>query len=503
MSTTSPQPPTGATEPNSATPPGVPPTEFGPTLSLSRLLSRAVLGAREQKLGHLSDVIVRLRGVDYPLVTGLVADLGGRRVFVPADAVTDWNTEQVVLASSRLDLREFERRDGEVLLRTDILGHRLIDIPRARLVRAYDLELAPTPDGWVLAGVDTHKSSWWRRLLGKTQPAHEHHGAPQREDSALGGEGGGCRDWKAFEALIGHEPTVLLRGRTGRLRGLKPPQIADLLEDASREEQTELLAHVHADPELEADVFEELDEDRQSRLLRDRPDPEIAAVLARMRADDAADAIADLPQDRRKPVLELLPTGQRTKVTALLGYNPTSAGGLMGLDFVALHRGATVAAALERVRTAKTLQPEALTTVFSLNPHGKLRGAASLVALLQANPAATLREIAEADPVRVHPDADLIDITLLVTDYNLLNLPVVDEEDHLIGVITVDDVLESSVPRNWRRREPAPHPETTDEVVDDENGGGVESSPQSRSDSSATPATASGNGAEQPSQPPT
>ncbi|WP_445183351.1 magnesium transporter MgtE N-terminal domain-containing protein [Pseudonocardia sp. Cha107L01] len=474
-------------------------TEFGPTLSLSRLLSRAVLGAREQKLGHLSDVIVRLRGVDYPLVTGLVADLGGRRVFVPADAVTDWNTEQVVLASSRLDLREFERRDGEVLLRTDILGHRLIDIPRARLVRAYDLELAPTSDGWVLAGVDTRKTSWWRRLLGKTEPAHEHHGDHQREE-----EGGGCRDWKAFEALIGHEPTVLLRGRTGRLRGLKPPQIADLLEEASREEQTELLAHVHADPELEADVFEELDDDRQSRLLRDRPDPEIAAVLARMRADDAADAIADLPQDRRKPVLELLPAGQRTKVTALLGYNPTSAGGLMGLDFVALHRGATVADALERVRNAKTLQPEALTTVFSLNPHGKLRGAASLVALLQADPAATLRQIAEPDPVRVHPDADLIDITLLVTDYNLLNLPVVDEEDHLIGVITVDDVLESSVPRNWRRREPTPHPDTTDEVVDDENGDGhAQASPQPASDDSAPPSTASGNGTESPTHPPT
>jgi CBS domain-containing protein len=432
------------------------------------------------------------------LVTSLVADVGGRRVFVPADAVTDWNTDEVVLASPKLDLRKFERRDGEVLLRADILGHRLIDIPRARLVRAYDLELAPTTDGWVLAGVDTQSKPWWRRLLGMTHPTHEHHD----ED---GSEGGGCRDWKAFEALIGHEPTVLLRGRTGRLRRLKPPQIADLLEEASREEQTELLAHVHADPELEADVFEELEDDRQSRLLRDRPNPEIAAVLARMRADDAADAIADLPQPRRKPVLELLPIGQRTKVTALLGYNPTSAGGLMSLDFLALHRSTTVAAALESVRTAHTLQPEALATVFSLNPHGKLRGAASLVALIQADPTATLRQIAEPDPVRVHPDADLIDITLLVTDYNLLNLPVVDADDHLIGVITVDDVLESSVPRNWRRREPAPHPDNTDEGLDEATGGENEqANRQPASDHTPAPTAASGNGvtSQIPTQPP-
>ncbi len=432
----------------------------GRTLSLSRLLSRAVVGARGQKLGQLSDVIVRLRGVDYPLVTGLVADIGGRLVFVPARAVTDWDTEQVLLASARVDLREFERRDGEVLLRADILGHRLIDIPRARLVRAYDLELLDTGDGWVLTGVDTRKTSWWRRALGLTQPAQDQPSEDEPADP-------GCRDWKAFEALIGHEPSVLLRTPTGRLRRLKPAQIADLLEQASREEQSEMLDQVHADPELEADVFEELDDDRQSRLLRDRTDPEIAGVLARMRADDAADAIADLPQDRREPVLNLLPAGQRTKVTALLGYNATSAGGLMSLDFLALPRDSTAAAALERVRTARALQPEALATVFSLNNRGRLRGAASLVALIQADPDALLRTVADSNPIRVHPNADLIDITRLMTDYNLLNLPVVDDDDHVIGVITVDDVLESSLPRNWRRRELATHAEATGE--DNEN----------------------------------
>jgi Mg/Co/Ni transporter MgtE len=135
----------------------------------------------------------------------------------------------------------------------------------------------------------------------------------------------------------------------------------------------------------------------------------------------------------------------------------------MSLDFLTLPRDTPVAAALERVRTARTLQPEALTTVYSLSHRGKLRGAASLVALIQADPDALLRNVADRDPIRVHPDADLIDITLLMTDYNLLNLPVVDDDEHVIGVITVDDVLESCLPRNWRRREPATHPEPTDD----------------------------------------
>src|ERR1700721_671248 len=96
--------------------------------------------------------------------------------------------------------------------------------------------------------------------------------------------------------------------RLARLR------VADLLEEASKKEETEILGRVHDDPELEADVFEELDEDRATRLLGARTDAEIAGVLTRMRADDAADAVAELPQPRREPVLDLMPPGQRTKV---------------------------------------------------------------------------------------------------------------------------------------------------------------------------------------------
>ena len=232
-----------------------------------------------------------------------------------------------------------------------MLGHRLIDVENARLVRAADLELAKDGDEWVLAGVDTRRRP--RRLFGLLGPDN-----PQ--------DAGGFRDWHDFEWLIGHQSSALLRGPFARIRRLKPAQIADLLEDASKEEETEILGQVHADPELEADVFEELDEDLATRLLGARTDEEIAAVLARMRADDAADAIAELPQRRRQPVLDLLPPGQRTKVLTLMGFNPTSAGGLMSMDFVAVPRKASVADALARVREAVSLQPEALTSVHAV-----------------------------------------------------------------------------------------------------------------------------------------
>jgi len=419
------------------------------TLRLSRLLKRPVADRSGEVIGKVADIIVRLRGSDYPLVTGLVAAVGGREIFVPIDQVSTFEGDPLRLSSARLDLRRFERREGEVLLRADVLGHRLIDVENARLVRAADLELAQDVRGdvggeWVVAGVDTRRRP--RRLFGLLAPE-----APD-DTSAF-------RDWHDFEWLIGHAGSALLRGPFARIRRLKPAQIADLLEEASKEEETEILGRVHADPELEADVFEELDEDLATRLLGARTDEEIAGVLARMRADDAADAIAELPQQRRQPVLDLLPPAQRAKVLTLMGFNATSAGGLMGVDFVALPGMSSVGDALTRVRESPSLQPEALTSVHAVDDEGVLRGVARLVTLVQSDPAATVIDVSDTDPVRVGTDADITDVAVLMTDYNLITIPVVDDERRLLGVITVDDVLEVALPDDWRRREAAEPPD--------------------------------------------
>ncbi len=424
------------------------PARNNATLRLSRLLNRPIADGGGESIGRLADVIVRLRGADYPLVTGLVAAVGGRAVFVPIDQASRFDGNPLRLASSRLSPRHFDQgegEEGEVLLRADVLGHRLLDLENARLIRAADLELAKDGADWILAGVATgHRS---RRLFGRLGPEH------QADAVAV-------RDWHDFEWLIGHAGSAVLRGPFTRIHGLKLAQIADLLENASKEEKTEILGRVHADPELEADVFEELDGSLATRLLDARTDGEIAGVLARMRAADAADAIAELPQRRRQPVLDLLPSGQRAKVLTLLGFNSTSAGGLMGMDFIALPSLASVGDALARVRESAALQPEALTSVHAVDEHGGLRGVARLVTLVQAEPSACVIDVSDTDPVRVGADADITDVAVLMTDYNLITIPVVDSECRLLGVITVDDVLEVTLPEGWRRREAAEPPDT-------------------------------------------
>ena len=429
------------------TPPAAPAPQAGEvrTIHLSELLKRPITDGGGQSLGRLSDVVVRLRGSELPLVIGGVVSVAGREVFVPLDQVSSFDGEVLQLSSAKIDLRHFERRPGEVLLRADVLGHRLIDVETAHLIKAADLELEERDGEWVLTGVDTQRRrGWLNGLFGRDDAEHEQHS---------------FREWAAFEPLIGHASSAMLRGPFARIRRLKPAQIADLLEDASKEEETEILGHVHADPELEADVFEELEEDLATRLLGARTDAEIAEVLSRMRADDAADAVAELPQARRQPVLDLLPPGQRTKVLTLMGFNPTSAGGLMGVDFLALAPSTRVSAALAAVGQSETLQPEALTSVHAVDEDGYLRGVAHLVTLLQADPDAALADVSDDDPVRVGADTDVVDVAVLMSDYNLITVPVVDERRHMIGIITVDDVLEVTLPSDWRRREAAQPPD--------------------------------------------
>ena len=126
------------------------------------------------------------------------------------------------------------------------------------------------------------------------------------------------------------------------------------MEAASHDEGEELIEAVGQDRELEADVFEELDEHHQLEFIRERPDAQVAAVIARMAADDAADLIVEIEQERRGHILALLPPAQRLQIEALLGYNPSTAGGLMSPEFIGLPESETAASALERCARARS-----------------------------------------------------------------------------------------------------------------------------------------------------
>ncbi len=403
------------------------------------LLRSPLLDRTGERLGRVEDVIVRLADGGYPPVTGLKARIGGRELFVPVDKVATLEARAAKLAGQKLNLGRFERRVGEVLLRQDLLGRKLVNVEAdpPRLVSAHEIELACIEGWWRVVGVDPSVRAQLRRAL------------PRALRGAIGDRP--FLDWTDLEPFVGHVPSARLRFSHRKLANLHPAEIADLVEAASHDEGEELIEAVGQDRELEADVFEELDEHHQLEFIGERPDAQVAAVVARMAADDAADLIGEIDQERRGRILALLPAAGRRRIETLMGYNPATAGGMMSPDFIELAEEASVEDAIAAVR-ASGIAPGMLSTVYVHGADGALAGSAAIVALLRSDPRVPLSKVAEGEPESVHTDADLPEVARTMTDYNLAMLPVVDEQQRVVGVITVDDVLELTLPAGWRRR---------------------------------------------------
>jgi CBS domain-containing protein len=408
---------------------------------LTSIAGSPLLDASGERLGRVEDVIARLDlGEHLPPVTGLKARIGGRSLFLPIDRVQTLGPTAARTSTTKVNLAQFERRPGEVLLRSDVLDHSLINVRTARLVVAREVELIREDEQgtWRVSGIDPSLRPRLFRLLPRRFRGHD---TEHRQ----------FVPWDELEAFVGHVPSSALKLRARRLLRLHPAQIADLVEAASHEEGEEILEAVGDDKELEADVFEELDDEHQVEFLRERSDEQVAQVLARMASDDAADLLLEIDQDRRLPILQRLPAAKQRKLRLLLGHNPSTAGGLMNPDFIALRTDDPVAAALERVRAAE-LSPQQAATVCVLDDSGTLVGVLSLAQLVRAEPQQPLSELVEAATPTVTAEADVPEIARLMSDYNLVTLPVVDAQQRPIGVIGVDDVLELLVPEEWRRR---------------------------------------------------
>jgi MgtE intracellular N domain/CBS domain len=409
-------------------------------LPATQIIHATVLDSRGEKLARVEDLIVRLADGGYPPVTGLEVRIGGRDLFVPASQIGSLEAGRVQLSGDTLNLQRFERRPGEVLLRADVLGRRLIDVTAGRLVHANDVELARVDGWWRLVGINPRR----RGLLGRLRPSR---GPATPAADVL--------DWSDVEPFVGHVPTARLTFPLRRLKRLHPAQIADIVEGASHDEGQEILDAVEADPELEADVFEELDTHHQLEFLQSKPDAEAAEILGEMAPDDAADLISELDQDRRAPILALLPDDQKRKVQGLLAYHPETAGGMMSPDFTSVSSRATVGQALEQVRAVADDVPwQTASEIFLLDDEGRLQGSLSVVELIKADPAAPISSVVD-EPVaaRLEADDDLATVALTMADFKMTAAPVVDREGRVVGVVTADDLVEALIPKDWRRRQ--------------------------------------------------
>ncbi|HET6867860.1 MAG TPA: CBS domain-containing protein [Solirubrobacteraceae bacterium] len=405
---------------------------------LSSLAGSPLLDSTGERLGKVDDVVARLDDGSATVI-GLTARIGGRELFVVIEHVQQLGPYSVKTTTTKLDLAQFERRPGEVLLRADVLDRSLINVDTARLVTAHEVELVRGEDGtWRVAGIDPSLRPRLWRLFPRRFRGHD---SEHRQ----------FVPWHDIEPFVGHVPTSRLKMAARRLIRLHPAQIADLVEAASHAEGGEILAAVGQDKELEADVFEELDDEHQVEFLRERSDAEAAAVLARMASDDAADLLLELEQERRLPILGAMPPAQQAKLRSLLSHNPSTAGGMMNPDFVSVPGEMTAALALDLVRGSE-LGDQHVSIVCVVDAVGKLIGTVSLAELVRADAQARTSDLVDASTPSVTPEAEVPEVARLMSDYNLIAMPVLDAEGRAVGIISVDDVLELLVPEEWRRR---------------------------------------------------
>jgi len=404
---------------------------------VTQVLRSPVLNPAGTEVGRVEDFIVKLSDGAYPPVTGLKVRVGAQDVFIGKDVIEALEPGGVRLKTHTIRTEAFQRRAGEVLLAADVLGRHVVDVVKGRIVQAHDLVLGPGDDGWYLAGIDRSPQAMLRRLLPRR-------GRPDLRRHAI-------LDWKDIQPFVGQVPTAKLLMPLQRLRRLHPAQIADIIEGASHEEGQEIIEAVESDPALTADIFEELDAEHQVEFLKSKSNEEAARILERMAPDDAADLLGDLDQERRKPIFEMMTATQQHKLRKLLQYHPTTAGGMMSPDYVWVVRGSTVDMALEAVRTDDKAPHQLLATVFITEQDGTFAGSIGVVELLRSDRARNIEDL-ELTHVSVLGNADFADVALMMADYNLTALGVVDAAGNLIGAISSDDVIAELIPENWRDR---------------------------------------------------
>jgi CBS domain-containing protein len=409
-------------------------------ISLVGLDGCPVLNQSGEEVGRLVDVVARVGGTDdYPAVTGIVVRVGRRRAFLDATAIDHADRRSVTLRTARMDLREFHRRPGEVLLARDILDHQLVDTDQVQVIRAADLYLAQVGDQVRLVGVDVSLQTLLRRLGPKR---YRWHPTPDR-----------VIDWAAIESFGEDSPedpaAVKLRTPSSALRRLRPAELADVLEGLGRPGRKELLASL--DHDLAADALEEMEPDELTALLREVEPAQAADLIARMEPDEAAEALREIPADEQAQLLARMPQATQRELARLLGYPADEAGGVMTTVIACASPEETVEEVRKRLVKLAKHQTE-IDSVAVLDAEGRVIGDVSAFDLLVNKASRPLADLIDPDnpPLTLQPDADLDAVATTMVESRRSSLLVVDEDGKPLGRILSDDILDAIVPGHGR-----------------------------------------------------
>jgi CBS domain-containing protein len=410
-------------------------------LYVSQLLGQPITDVRSEKIASISDVLVHYGSEDYPPVIGLVARYRRRSFFIPMRDLTGLGVQGAKMTSSVLDLTPFIRREGEVLLGKDVLDNQLIDVDGKRVVRVNDVQLIETGGTWRVSGADVGLQGFVRRLMPKG-----FYGSDRAVEVI---------DWAdvGYLATDTTTVTVQLKSSKDKLSRLHPVEIAQLAESLSPIHRTEVVESL--DDELAADALEEMSTESQARILEELSEERAADLLEEMSPDDAADVLGEMSEEKSEQLFALMEDDEKVDVAELMHFEHDTAGGLMTTEFVVFPKYLTVGEAIRSLREmAETPNMIYYLYIVEEKDSWKLCGLISLRSLILADPMSKLEAVMRTGFRSAHTSDSAEDVAQTISEYNLLALPVIDDEGDLAGIVTVDDAMEVLLPKGLQRRLP-------------------------------------------------
>jgi flagellar motility protein MotE (MotC chaperone)/CBS domain-containing protein len=399
---------------------------------IARLAGCGVFDPAGDRVGKVIDVLVSYRKSSAPRATGLLVEISGRRrVFVPIARITSIANGQVIL-TGLIDLRRFTQRGQEVRVIAELLGRKVSLLDGSGLASIEDvaIEQGKTRD-WTVSELFLRRP--------KTSAS------PFARGATL------FASWeqvKETKDAAGQSAEQLI----ATYSELRPADLASALLDLPDERMLEVAEEL--DDERLADVLEELPEEEQLDIIQELDDERAAEVLDLMEPDDAADLMANLPEERSEAIFELMDEEEADDIRMLMQFDEFTAGGLMTTEPIICSADMTVAEAMALIRR-KEVSPVLAAQVFvTLPPYevatGRYLGVVHFQRMLRYPPHERLGTLldTELEPLKANTHISVIHRTLAT--YNLVTLPVVNDENHLIGVVTVDDVLDHLLPDDWR-----------------------------------------------------
>jgi CBS domain-containing protein len=400
---------------------------------VARLAGCSVFDPVGDKVGKVIDVLVAYRANSAPRATGMLVEIvGRRRVFVPISRVTSIAPGQVI-TNGLIDLRRFSQRGSEQRVIAEILGRKvsLKDGSGMASIEDLALELNDRKD-WIVSELFLRRPKTSATPFAKGQTLFV--------------------DWsKVIEDQDGNE-SQSAEQLIATYSDMLPADLASALLDLPEERMIEVAEEL--DDERLADVLEELPEEEQIEIVQDLDDERAAEVLDLMQPDDAADLMQNLPEDRAEAILELMDEEEAEDIRRLMQFDELTAGGLMTTEPVICSADATVAEAMALIRRKEVAPALAASVFVTLPPFetvtGRYLGMVHFQRLLRYPPHERLGTILDTEIEPVSPETHISKIHRTLANYNLVALPVIDKENRLIGVVTVDDVLDHLLPDDWR-----------------------------------------------------